>query len=105
MNLKYAHMAMISNRGQKGYKAVTLCNNYNPTAKKIKGFSVFPSLLTYGSAMCTKQPSKIAALFVYVFLADCRISLILNIWFVYFYIARKRIKCPYTAVCNDYKDD
>ncbi len=48
---------------------------------------------------------KNTALFVYVFLADCRISLIRNIWFVYFYIARKRIKCPYTAVCNDYKDD
>ncbi len=43
----------ISKRGQNGYKAVTLCNNYNSTDGKINPILLFPSFFTEVSAHLT----------------------------------------------------
>lgn len=39
--------------GQKGYKVVTLCNNYNSNSEKINPILSIPSFLTDASAYCT----------------------------------------------------
>jgi len=45
--------SIYNDAGQKGYKVVTLCNNYNSNSGKINPILPFPSFLTVASAYCT----------------------------------------------------
>lgn len=45
--------SIYNDAGQKGYKVVTLCNNYNSNSEKINPILSIPSFLTDASAYCT----------------------------------------------------
>ena len=51
--LCHCFFSIYNDAGQKGYKVVTLCNNYNSNSEKINPILLIPSFLTDASACCT----------------------------------------------------